>query len=201
MCSAVPCRRPNPHPNPNPNPNPDPNPNPGPDPNPNPNPNPDPGSDPAPSLGLPCGLVVGDFPVLGTQHTEACDPSEGGGGGPPQPEVPLGVGKSLVPGGTSPRRGKKSVPKKVKPGKKTPGKPKRTPRRQGSRAQAKGKEAESGQLLCASYNADRLTKASWVDLCVELEARRVLVCAIQDHKLASVAGWDQSTYKMWFEPC
>ena len=115
--------------------------------------------------------------------------------------MPLGVGKSLAPGQDSPRKGKKPSPEKGKQGKKAPGKPKRKPRRQGSRAQAKGREAESGQLLCASYNADRLTKASWVDLCVELEARGVLVCAIQDHKLASVAGWDQSTYKMWFEPC
>ena len=34
-----------------------------------------------------------------------------------------------------------------------------------------------------------------------MEARGVRVCAIQDHRLTSVAGWDQSTYKMWFEPC
>ena len=27
--------------------------------------------------------VVGDFPLCGSQHTEACEPSEGGGGGSP----------------------------------------------------------------------------------------------------------------------
>ena len=38
-------------------------------------------------------------------------------------------------------------------------------------------------------------------LCAELEAKGILVCAIQDHKLAGVAGWDRSTYMMRFEPC
>ena len=75
------------------------------------------------------------------------------------------------------------------------------PRRAEEEEKAKGKEAENGQLLCASYNADRLTKASRVDLCVELESSEVPVCAIQDHKLQSAAGWDQSTYKMWFGRC
>ena len=157
-------------------------------------------SGPRPSTGVPCGLGVGDFPPLGTQQAGAEVPSEGGGGSPPQPEVPLPLGTGATQGGAkaSPKKGRKATPKK---GKKAPGGPKRKRKRQGSRAQAKGKEAESGQLLCASYNADRLTKASWGDLCVELEAKGILVCAIQDHKLASVAGWDQSTYKMWFEPC
>ena len=36
---------------------------------------------------------------------------------------------------------------------------------------------------------------------LDLEARDALVCAIQDHKLDSVAGFDQSKYKMWFDPC
>ena len=128
-----------------------------------------------PSLALPCGLTVGDFPPIGCHQHGACAPVGDGGGGPSQPSmVLLGTGRSLAPG-------RKASPRKGKKGKKTPGKPKRKPRRQGSRAQVKGKEAESGQLLCASYNADRLTKASLVGLCVELEARGVLVCAIQDH--------------------
>ena len=153
------------------------------------------------SLSLPCGLGVGDFPLLDVGHTEGGGPSGSGGGGPSRSEVPLDAGRSLGQGKGSPKRGDRPSPKQGKKGGKAPGKPRRKPRKQGNRAQAKGKEAESGQLLCASYNADRLTKASWLDLCVELEARGVLVCAIQDHKLASVAGWDQSTYKMWFEPC
>ena len=91
-------------------------------------------------------------------QTEASEPGEGGGGG--RSESPLDAGRRLAQGTASPRKGGKPSPKKGKKGEKTPGKPKRKPRKQGNRAQAKGKEAESGQLLCASYNADRLTKAS-----------------------------------------
>jgi len=77
-------------------------------------------------------------------------------------------------------------------------------RRKGLRGPKKSKSQKGtidGKLVCASYNADRLTKSQWADLCVELEARGVVACAIQDHKLKSVAGWNQETYKMWFDPC
>ena len=62
-------------------------------------------------------------------------------------------------------------------------------RRKGRRGPKKPRNHKGtieGKMVCASYNADRLTKSQWADLCVELEAKGGVACAIQDRKLKSV---------------
>ena len=108
------------------------------------------------------------YPVSGDGGALQAQQSCGAGSTPLRSKAPSGGGKTSK-GRKRARGGRKKASK---------GGPK-------GRAQSAGIEAESGRLLCASYNADRLTKALWRDLCMELEARDVLVCAV----LHECADW------------